>query len=444
MPEDTKANEETKPNQTERFIDIVPNDNELSGIVTNKPTQVAKLNAQAALGNVTAFVQAAFDAQEKVGQIKHALNSRTSEVASLPVVFLPADDSDRAAEIAKAIQDIWDDIPRHDEILRDMTLAIYYGFYLGQIIYTDQLVDGLWKVKSIDTIPLRFLSFRDENGVTNYPRLKTKDFSTYGKALEPFADQLIFHCVSQQGSCLLGGLARTLLWYALFASFDTKSWITFAEINGIPIRIGKLPTNATPAEKSAMKRALSNIGKDASGIISLDSIIEFIESNKKSSSDVFKDLMKWITDTIDKVTVGQTKTSDGDSGSRALGDVHKDTLDTLTTATKTSIEESLQLQFVLPVTITNFGTDAASLAPKIRLVFKSTKQQAAVEKSIKDAYEMETPIPLSYMLKTFSIPEAADGEAVIQKNNGGDVDQSLVAAMDKLIASTGGPGSWLR
>ncbi len=436
--------QEKKPNKVERLITVIPNTDSLAGIVTNKPEQVATLNAEAAAGNTVNYVKGAFDVQEKVGQIKTALKSMTAQVTSCPVRFLPADDSPRAKEIKEAVERIWKKIPNKNEALRDMVLARYYGFYLGQTVYADELEDNLWFVKSIDTIPLKQLIFRDENGVLNYPRLRTKDAIAFGRNLEPIKDQLIFHCVTEQGSCLLGGLARTLLWYGLFATFDTKAWITFAEVNGMPIRIGKLESGATDEEREAMEDALSNIGTDASGIIAMDSVIEFIESNKKSSSDVFKDLMQWITDTIDKIILGQTKTSSGDSGNRALGEVHERTLDTLTIESKTSLEETLQLQWVAPVTAINFGESDLKLAPRIEFVFESTKQKEAIRKAIKEAFELTAPIPLSFILKAFGIPEAVAGEDVVQKTDAAASDQTLVSAMDNLIASRREPASWLK
>ncbi len=430
-----------KPKKNTRLAKIIPKANVMAGLVTKVPTEIVSLNDQLANGNVTNWMKAAFDTYEKVGEIRHTLKSRASAVTGCPAKFIPADETDEAKTIAEAIEKIWKNIPRKKEFLRDMVFAIYYGVYLGQRIMHDELIDDLWQVKSMDTIPNAALVFRDETGLIDFPRLRTKNFEAFGKDLEPFRDELVYHYVSEQGSPLLGGLGRTLLWYGLFATFDAEAWITFAEVNGMPLRIGRLGPTASDEDRADMEATLENMGRDSYGVLAIDSAIEFIESNKKSSSDVYRDLMKWVTDTIDKLVVGQTKTSDGESGNRALGEVHENTFDVLTTETKQSIEESLQLQLILPLVIINFGGDAAKLMPTLELVFESTKQRAAARKSLIEGRGINIPVSKGYAQKVFGLPITEDADEMLEHTDSGS-SASATAELIRNMILTSEEDSW--
>jgi phage gp29-like protein len=79
------------------------------------------------------------------------------------------------------------------------------------------------------------------------------------------------------------GLLRTNTWYYLFKNFDVKAWVQFAEIYGLPLRVGKYSVGAGPTEKDDLLRALQSIAQDASAIISENTKIEFVEAMSKAA-----------------------------------------------------------------------------------------------------------------------------------------------------------------
>ena len=50
-------------------------------------------------------------------------------------------------------------------------------------------------------------------------------------------------------------------------NYDLKDWVSFAEIYGLPLRLGKYAPGASDSDKAALMRALIQIGSDAAGII---------------------------------------------------------------------------------------------------------------------------------------------------------------------------------
>lgn len=66
-----------------------------------------------------------------------------------------------------------------------------------------------------------------------------------------------------------------------------KRLIAFAEIYGMPIRLGKYETGTDKADKEALLQAVMQIGSDAAGIISKSTEIEFVQAIKQDG-EVFK------------------------------------------------------------------------------------------------------------------------------------------------------------
>ena len=78
-----------------------------------------------------------------------------------------------------------------------------------------------------------------------------------------------------------------LSWMYLFKNYDLKDWVSFCEVFGMPLRLGKYSPSASEDDKLALMRALVQIGTDAAGIIPEGTEIEFKESTKTSSINVY-------------------------------------------------------------------------------------------------------------------------------------------------------------
>ena len=80
-------------------------------------------------------------------------------------------------------------------------------------------------------------------------------------------------------------IARAAGWSYLFKNYVLKDWVTFTEVFGQPLRLGKYGTGATEADKQALLTAVANIGTDAAAIIPESMVIEFIAARQNGSAD---------------------------------------------------------------------------------------------------------------------------------------------------------------
>jgi len=400
--------------QVERLRSVVRRDDIWSTTTPGKPETVLRILRDALGGDTADFVRAGRDAAEKDGEIKQALPKRRDAVLACPTVVTPADDSDRAAEIAAGIRDIWEGIPARREVMRDLLKATDYGFALSQFRLSEEPVRGLWRVEAIDTIDPAALIWRDKDGVLEFPRLRVKGkYEAYGISLDDYRQTLILHQRRDDGTCLRGGLHRTLLWYSLFNRFNLKNWISFNERYGDPLLVGKYPGGAQKQERDDLLTALRNLGTDARAIISENTKIETMEANKAASVMAFKEFGKMVNETIVKIILGQTKTSMGEGGSYALAKVHLEVEARLTAADCETLSETLNNQLIKRLVLWNWGPGVLDLAPKLTIFYIEPEKLTQKINAIKAGAELGLPISLSYVYETLGIPEPEEGDAIL-------------------------------
>ena len=99
-------------------------------------------------------------------------------------------------------------------------------------------------------------------------------------------------------------------------------------------------------------RALIQIGSDAAGIIPDGTSIDFITTEKTSSSDLYERLARYCDEQISKAILGQTLTSDSGGGSYAQSKTHNDVRHDLTVADCKALASTLRRDLIRPLSRT--------------------------------------------------------------------------------------------
>ena len=95
----------------------------------------------------------------------------------------------------------------------------------------------------------------------------------------------------------------------MFNAFTMKDWMTFLDVYGMPVRVGKYHPAATPDERRSLLRAVSSIATDAAAIIPESMQIEFIEA-KSTAGHPFEAFGKYLDQQVSKAVLGQTSSAD--------------------------------------------------------------------------------------------------------------------------------------
>jgi len=292
--------------------------------------------------------------------IQSVLQTRRLAVIQSPWIVTPADDSpaaqDHAELLTRAVE-----LDSFTDMLWTLTDAVYRGFAVSEIIW--ELTDSTWLPGQFKERDQRWFKWHRETG-----ELRLRDNSDFGAELDP--GKFLVHCgQSSAGRPQLAGLMYPLAVYYLYKQFSLRDWLAYAEVFGMPVRVGKHDSAATEEDVRTLQEAVKQIGSDAGAVIPATMNIEFMSASTGSSAGgaLYENLLRWSNAEISKGVLGQTMTVE-DGSSEAQAKVHENVRFDILRADAIRIAKTLKQQLVRPVIDLNFGVQEAypSLAAAIQ------------------------------------------------------------------------------
>ncbi len=97
--------------------------------------------------------------------------------------------------------------------------------------------------------------------------------------------------------------------HAIWKKSGIGNYSEFLSKAGIPMRIGKTSTT-DDAQVTNMENALKNAGEAFWAVVDKDDVIEFLDSDKTGSSEIFIGMVELMNAELSKLILGQTSTTD--------------------------------------------------------------------------------------------------------------------------------------
>ena len=332
------------------------------------------------------------------------------------------EDEDIAGEVRSFI-----DSENFAAAINDILDAVGKGFSVTEIMW--ERGPDRWTPKSYDWKNPRWFQF-DMDTATE---LRLYDGSADGEELQPY--KYIIHAPHVvSGISLAGGLARIVAVMHLFKGYILKDWMAFAEVFGMPIRIGKYEQGATTQDKNDLKRAVRDIGSDAAAIIprTMEIIFERASMSGNAGSDkFFSDTHADFNKEISKVVLGQTMTSE-DGSSLAQAEVHDKVRADIRNADARQLAATINRDLIRPFVDLNFGVRARDDDyPKFSFDIEEPADLMMLAQSLPPFVQLGLPVPIAWLLEKFAIPEQQEGEELLQAAvsaaPGGDDDDGVDA-----------------
>ncbi|MBU5312230.1 DUF935 domain-containing protein [Tissierella carlieri] len=367
------------------------------------PIRLAQIFREADSGDIMSQMELFEEMEEKDPHLFSQLQTRKNAVTGLDYEVIPFSDEEIDKQIAEFVKQEVESIGNFEDILMDLLDAIGKGIAMSEILWTYD--EGRITIEDIKWRHQKKF-FWDENDSL---KVITKDLPA---GVEIPENKFIIHRYkARSGHPSRAGVLRVVAWMYLFKNYDLKDWVSFCEVFGMPLRLGKYNPSASEEDKEALMRALVEIGTDAAGIIPDGTEIEFKESSKTTSINVYESLARFCDEQMSKAVLGQTLTSDSGSGSYAQSKTHNDVRHDLTIADCKALAATLRRDLIRPLVLFNFGEDKR--IPYIRF----DCEEAGDLKETADIYEklvcnIGLKIPTSHLYKKFSIPKPEDGEEV--------------------------------
>lgn len=226
---------------------------------------------------------------------------------------------------------------------------------------------------------------------------------------------------AKAGLPIRGGLARAAGWSYLFKNYILKDWVTFTEVFGQPLRVGKYHPGATEIDKQTLLRAVANIGTDAAAIIPESMIIEFTEARQGGSSELYLSFCEYLDAQVSKAVLGQTLTTEMPSagGSRAAAEVHDAVRRDILAADARRLGETLGRDLVRPIVDLNLGP--MRQYPKLVLGLPDDQDAKEFADIVGAMADRGLRVSQKAVLDKLGLPEAAPGDAILSPaRSGGD------------------------
>ena len=358
-------------------------------------------------GNVIRQMELFEEMEEKDTHLYSQLQTRKMAVTGLDWEIQPFADSEQDKEIADFVNRQLKNIENFEEIILDLLDAIGKGISVSEIEW-GLSQEGYNIIKNIEWVHSKKLFW---DSISDSIKICTKQFPA---GVELPQNKFIVHKYkARSGHTSRAGILRVCAWMYLFKNYDLKDWVHFCEVYGMPLRLGKYNETATEEDKEQLKRTLVELGTDAAGIIPTSAEIQFVESAKTSSVQLYEDFARYCDEQMSKAIQGQTLTSDSGGGSFAQSKTHDGVRHDLTVADSKSIARTIRRDLITPLVYFNFGNRAN--IPFFVYDSQEAEETKELSETIKTLVcDLNLKVPTSYIYKKFSIPKPEGEEEILQ------------------------------
>lgn len=338
------------------------------------PQRIGTALRESAQNNLQDYLTLAQDIEERYPHYASVLQTRKLGVTGKAIEVLGGDPSKAAQDIADLYREQVVETEAHYELLTDLLDALSKGYSVCQPVW--ETSGKFWNFKEFQFVDQRLFKFDPET----MTELRIDDSSDQGLEIPP--DQFVIHTPKiRSGLQIRTGLARAAVIGYMFQSGSVKNWAAFAEVYGMPLRVGKYdPLTAGPAEIAKLRTAIVNLGFDAACVMPNDMQIEIEDGRRPTSGDnVFEGLARFWDEQISKLVLGQTMTADNGS-SEAQAKIHNVIRVDIAMADARALAATIRNQVARLWVLFNFGPTAP--VPKFKFAVEPKEDLVSLSQAL--------------------------------------------------------------
>ncbi|ROO28237.1 DUF935 domain-containing protein [Salinisphaera orenii] len=380
------------------------------------PARLASILQAAADGNAHDYLTLAEEMEERDPHYAAVLGTRKRAVSGLPVHVEAASDDGPGVKLADAVRELVRR-PAFGYLVDDQLDALGKGYSVSEILWDRS--GATWEPMAYKHRDPRFFEFTDASGLE---KLGLLDDSQPGQPLPMPGYKFVTHVPRlKSGIPLRGGLARLVAFGWICKAYTMKDWIAFAEVYGMPLRLGRYGPGASERDVSILRQAVANIGSDAAAVLPRSMEIEFQDvasGGGSGNTDLFERLADWVDRQTSKGVLGQTMTTDAQSaglGSNQAG-VHNEVRGDILAADAKQLSDTLNRDLVRPYIDLNFGPQPAY--PRIELQVIEPEDIEGLTKALERLVPLGLRVGGSTMRDKLGLPDPDDDEEVLTPPQG--------------------------
>lgn len=374
------------------------------------PVRLADILREADEGNVRSQMELFEEIEEKDAHVFSQLQTRKLAVTGLDWEVQACSEDDTDQRVADFVRDQLEGLEDFGSVLLDLLDAIGKGISIMEIEWSVDL-DGYDVIEDIAYVHPKKLIWDYQ---TDEMKVCTME---YPEGISLPENKFVVHQYkAKSGHASRAGILRIVAWMYMFKNFDIKDWVSFCEVFGMPLRLGKYDVSASEDDKKQLMEAIVSLGTDAAGVVPTSTMIEFIEANKTSSSDVYEKFARYCDEQVSKAIVGQTLTADSGGGSYAQSKTHNDVRHDLTVADAVALAITVRRDIIRPLVEFNFGKETG--IPKIKFDCQEPEDLSQLVEIYERLQKMGLGISEDHVYEKFNIPKPEDGEKILEPKEG--------------------------
>lgn len=305
--------------------------------------------------------------------------------------------------------------PWFKQLRKDLLLSEFWGFTLVQF-------------------------YLDEEGNIRYDLIDRKHYDPVRRVLLRFQNDQDGIPIDDFDNCLFVGSERGLGIFAelmpavLYKRGDMADWAKFCNIFGMPIREYTYDAGDEEARSRLIQEARRQ-GTNAVYIHPKDSELKLIEAgNKTGSAELYERFADYWDSKISIRVLGNTLTTDTqDTGTQALGTVHKEEEDDMNADDRAFIIDILNYQMRPVFAALGFNVEGGEFVYARKERMEPTKQFDIV----KGLHDMGLPLDDDWLYDTFTVAKPKDYNR--QKAEAAARKEAARAALNGASGSDGSP-----
>ncbi len=372
------------------------------------PDRLGAILREADAGDPIRYLELAEAIEERDPHYMGVLGTRRRSVAQLDITVEPGDETPQGEEIAARVRN-W---LKRDELtdeLFDILDALGKGFSFTQIKWDTS--EGQYEPGSLEYCDPRWFRFDSRDLKT--PRMLNPETGAE-EILPPF--QYIYAPMkAKSGLPLRSGLARVAMWPWLFKAFTQRDWAIFTQTYGQPLRLGKYGPGTSEKDRKTLFQAVANIAGDCAAIIPESMQIEFQQAGNVSASvDLYERRSDWHDKQTSKLVLGQTGTTDAETGGLGSGKEHRQVQEDIERADAKQLGAIITRDLIKPFVQLEYGPDVP--VPRLKIGRPEEDDLAEFSKALSPMLGAGLQVKQSEVLAKFGLSEPKAGDAVIGGN----------------------------
>lgn len=370
------------------------------------PHRLASILDAAARGHARDYLTLAEEMEERDMHYASVLGTRKLALVGLDVRVESATDGIEDVRRADAVREIVDGAEFSD-LVAHLVDALGKGYAVAEILWDRS--GRTWTPTFAERDP-RFFTYDQETGT----ELRLLDAADAVRGIPLPAYKFIVHTPKiRSGLPVRGGLARLAAVAYMCKAWAWRDWMAFADVYGMPMRVGTYGPNTSKEDVANLIAAVSNLGSDAAAVIAESTKISFEQAVQTAGAGTFfRELANWWDKQISKGVLGQTMTAD-DGASLSQAQVHQLVRLDIMTADARALSNTLQRQLVRPYLDLNFGPSASY--PKLTVVVPKPDNTTALVDALQKLVPLGLTVEQSIVRDKLGIPDPAPDAVVLRQ-----------------------------